>query len=230
MITDRVILEKIEQQPKQAAGFKQLVRELRARGDNRRELSDRLEKMVRRGELVEIEGGRYALPREASRRNLVAGRLSMHRDGYGFVTPDDPATREKVSGDIYISPGATANAMHGDKVLVEMGPVRDDGRAEGRILRVTTRTHETVVGTSHYGERQNYVVPIDEKITQEIVIPPGFEWPQKPTTDGTEDTHGSQQDRRGIEEHRVIGTEARRRQVPKQVPGAGKWSDLDGVV
>jgi ribonuclease R len=232
MISDKSILEKIEQQPKQAAGFKQLVRELRARGDNRRELSERLEKMVRRGELVEIEGGRYALPREASRRNLVTGRLSMHRDGYGFVTPDDPATREKVSGDIYISPAATANAMHGDKVLVEMGPVRGDGRAEGRILRIATRAHDTVVGTFHYGERQNYVVPIDEKITQEIVIPPGLEWPEKLTTEGTEDAQRSQakQHARGLDQHRVIGTEARRREVPKHAPGAEKWNDLDGVV
>jgi ribonuclease R len=230
MISDKAILEKIEQQPKQAAGFKQLVRELRARGDNRRELSERLEKMVRRGELVEIEGGRYALPREASRRNLVTGRLSMHRDGYGFVTPDDPATREKVSGDIYISPAATANAMHGDKVLVEMGPVRGDGRAEGRILRIATRAHDTVVGTFHYGERQNYVVPIDEKITQEIVIPAGLERPAKLTTEDTEDTQRSREDRRGLEQHRVIGTEARRREVPKHAPGTEKWDDLDGVV
>lgn len=232
MISDRAILDKIEQQPKQAAGFKQLVRELRVRGESRRELSERLEKMVRQGELVEIDGGRYALPREAKRRNLVTGRLSMHRDGYGFVTPDDPTAKEKLSGDIYISPGATANAMHGDRVLVEMGPVRADGRAEGRILRVATRAHETVVGTFHYGERQNYVVPIDEKITQEIIIPLGLEWPQKDHRADAEDAEEQAQQKhaRGLEQHRVIGKEARRREVPGRAPGAEKWDDLDGVV
>ena len=237
MITDRIILEKIEQQPKQAAGFKQLVRELRVRGDNRRELSERLEKMVSRGELVEIDGGRYALPKEARRRNIVTGRLSMHRDGYGFVTPDDAATRKEISGDIYISPGATMNAMHGDRVMVEVGQVRADGRAEGRILRVATRAHETVVGTFHYGERQNYVVPIDEKITQEIIIPSGLEWPTEHREDAG-DTEGTKHKKpRGLEEHRVIGTEARRREIPKTPaqakPGLGRgtrWEDLDGVV
>ena len=55
--------------------------------------------------------------------------------------------------------------------------VADDGRAEGRILRVLTRGNPTVVGTFHYGLRQNYVQPIDEKITKQIIIPRGMEWP-----------------------------------------------------
>ncbi len=56
--------------------------------------------------------------------------------------------------------------MHGDQVLVELGRKRDDGRAEGRILRVLTRGNPTVVGTFHHGSRHNYVTPIDEKVTQ----------------------------------------------------------------
>ena len=42
MISDSAILRKIEQQPKQNAGFKQLVRELRAHGAERRHLEERL--------------------------------------------------------------------------------------------------------------------------------------------------------------------------------------------
>ena len=68
--------------------------------------------------------------------------------------------------------------MHGDQVLVEVGTIRPDGRAEGRIIRPVNRAHTTVVGTFHYGSRYNYVTPIDEKIRQEIVIPPGMEYPE----------------------------------------------------
>ncbi len=50
-------------------------------------------------------------------------------------------------------------------------------RGEARILRVLTRGNPTVVGTFHYGSRQNYVTPIDEKVTREIIIPRGMEWP-----------------------------------------------------
>ena len=71
--------------------------------------------------------------------------------------------------------------MHGDRVLVEIGNIRPDGRAEGRIVRLIGRAHATVVGKFHYGSRRNYVTPIDQKITQEIVIPAGMEIPSEPS-------------------------------------------------
>jgi ribonuclease R len=64
--------------------------------------------------------------------------------------------------------------MHGDRVLVEISSFRPDGRAEGRILRSIARAHPTVVGIFHYDRRHNYVKPIDEKVTQEIMIPRGW--------------------------------------------------------
>ncbi len=214
MLSDRVILDKIDRQPKQTAGFKQLVRELGVHGDQRRELNQRLERLVERGELVEIPGERYAIPRAAG-RNLVLGRLSMHRDGYGFVIPESADVKQRLSGDIFVPAVAIGTAMHGDRVLVEMGAVRD-GRAEGRIVRVAGRVHPTVVGTFHYGTRFNYVTPIDEKITQEIVIPRGMEQP-KSTAESVEGK--SSKDRAAV--HRVLGQEARRRT---------EFADLENVV
>src|SRR5262249_49495266 len=156
------ILRQIERQPSRAAGYKQLVRELGLRGgEERRELDERLRKLVARGELVENGRDRYALPSAPSRSNLVAGTLSMHRDGCGFVTPENAELRQRISGDIYIAPPEIGVAMHGDRVLVEIGPIRPDGRAEGRIVKVARRRHNTVVGTFHYGERFNYVKPYD---------------------------------------------------------------------
>ena len=106
----------------------------------------------------------------------------MHRDGFGFVIPDpsslQPALKARLAGDIFIPPPAVGNAMHGDRVLVDIGAIRPDGRAEGRIVRSVTRAHPTMVGIFHYVSRHNYVKPIDRKITQEIVIPPGMEYPE----------------------------------------------------
>jgi len=45
MLSDSAILKKIERQPKRAAGFKQLVRELGLHGEQRRELDDRLDRI-----------------------------------------------------------------------------------------------------------------------------------------------------------------------------------------
>jgi ribonuclease R len=181
MLSDSAILKKIEQQPKRSAGFKQLVRELGLRGEQRRELDDRLDRLVGAGRLVKVDSDHYAIPSASTSKNTIVGRLSMHRDSYGFVLPDPKSLGSRfknLAGDIFIPPPFIGNAMHGDQVLVEVGTIRPDGRAEGRILRPVNRAHTTVVGTFHYGSRHNYVVPIDDKIRQEIVIPPGGEHPE----------------------------------------------------
>ena len=198
------ILNHIERLPNQTAGYKQLARELRVRdAQGRRLLAERLHQLVVSGRLLEAGRDRFAIPaRAAKQMNLVSGRLSMHRDGYGFVTPDDKAVRDKISGDVYIAPNATSGAMHGDHVLVEIGPVRADGRAEGQILRIAERRHNLVVGKFHYGERHNYVTPMDEKITQIILIPEGKEVPD----DDARRQYGGRSTA-----HRVIGDEAKPR-------------------
>ncbi len=88
MLSDATILKHIARQPKHQAGYKQLVRELGVHGGERRELNDHLQKLVKSGALIPIDSDRYALPQAAADKNLVAGRLSMHRDGFGFVIPD----------------------------------------------------------------------------------------------------------------------------------------------
>jgi ribonuclease R len=207
MISDAAILKKIEHQPKRTAGFKQLVRELGIHGDARRELSERLKRLVSSKQLVQVDSDRYAIPQAATNKNLIVGRLSMHRDGFGFVIPDatslDERLKARLSGDIFIPPPAVGSAMHGDRVLVEITAFRPDGRAEGRIVRPLHRAHSTVVGLFHYGNRHNYVTPIDQKISQEILIPPGLELPEKASDDG-------QRKKTKKSVHRVLGQEVAR--------------------
>ena len=221
MVPESAILKKIEHQPRHIANFKQLVRELGIRGDERRRFAELLEKMVARGELMEVDGDRYALPKTPQKSNLAVGRLIMHRDGYGFVVPDDPALKERLNGDIFVSPQAIGSSMHGDRVLVELGRVRPDGRAEGRIVRVVFRAQPTVVGTFHYGSRYNYVTPMDEKIAQDIVIPRGAEVPEKHVAEEPAEQR-ARRPKQTESRHRVLGEEAKRR--------AGSWEDLEGVV
>jgi len=253
MLTDQAILRHIERQPHHSAGYKQLVRELNLRGDDRRLLVERLEALVKSACLIETGRDRYTLAEHAAaRQNLIAGRLTMHRDGYGFVIPNagqrrldaptpspkaggrvgHPAGAGQISGDIFIPPPAIGSAMHGDQVLVELTRKKDDGRAEGRILRVLTRGNPTVVGTFHRGPRQNYVTPSDEKVTQQVIIPRGMEWPseeyEKESPAGTHPLAKSGRDvgeekpkrKKPAERDRVLGKEARQQE----------WSDLENVV
>jgi ribonuclease R len=224
MLSDSAILRHIARQPKQTASHKQLLRELGAKASNRRELTDRLYALVSKGELLHVEGERYAIPHAAKGRNMLVGRLTMHRDGYGFVIPEatslDPSLKARLSGDVFIPPHAIGSSMHGDRVLVEVSAVKTDGRAEGRIIRSMSRAHPTVVGIFHYGKRHNYVKPIDEKVTQEIVIPPGMEYP--PSTPLTAPAKSRD---------RVIGDEAAvHTDFLGTDPEGNASQDLEGVV
>jgi ribonuclease R len=229
MLSDSVILKHIARQPKKTAGFKQLVRELGLHGDERGELDARLRKLVAGGALFRDDSDRYALPSTtATDKNLVAGRLSMHRDGFGFVTPDPKslhaAFKSRLTGDIFIAPHLISNAMHGDLVLVDVSNVRPDGRAEGRIVRPVMRANPSVVGTFHYGGRGNYVKAFDSKITQEILIPPGMEYPDASEVSDLQELEpqrAARPQKRKTSVDRVLGKEA--------AQGA-EWDDLEGVV
>ena len=72
-LSDSAILKKIERQPKRTAGFKQLVRELGLHGDARRELSERLQRLVSSGQLVQVDSDRYAIPKAAAGKNFWSG-------------------------------------------------------------------------------------------------------------------------------------------------------------
>ena len=105
----------------------------------------------------------------------VPGRLSVHRDGYAFVIPDDPL--DGVTGDIFIPPAAVKNAMHGDRVVARLTRMGRAGRAEGEISRILHRAHPSVVGVFRIRRRRCYVEPHDDRIKQWILIPDGLELP-----------------------------------------------------
>jgi ribonuclease R len=223
-LSDSAILRHIARQPKKTASHKQLLRELGVKGEARRELTDRLHALVGKGELLAVEGERYAIPQAAKGRNMLVGRLTMHRDGYGFVIPEatslDENLKARLAGDVFIPPHAVGSSMHGDRVLVEVSAVRNDGRAEGRIIRSLARAHPTVVGIFHYGRHNNYVKPIDEKVTQEIVIPPGMEKPKTLTAEDAESAEKGKSGKAKVQ-HRVIGDDA---------AVHADWQDLEGIV
>ncbi len=232
MLSDSIILRHIDRQPKKTAGHKQLLRELGVKGDARRELADRLDALVKKGELLQVDSDRYAIPQAKSGSNMLVGRLSMHRDGFGFVIPDanalDANLKTRLAGDVFIPPHATGSSMHGDRVLVEISAFRTDGRAEGRIVRSVARAHPTVVGIFRYGRHHNTVKPIDEKVAQEIIIPPGLEYPDTSVSCVTSvvkseksQPPGTQKAQRKKSLDRVMGDEAARHT---------DWQDLEGVV
>jgi ribonuclease R len=246
--SDSTILRHIERQPKKVASHKQLLHDFGARGDARRELADRLYALVKKGELRQVDGAHYAIPQTQAKpgRNTLVGRLSMHRDGYGFVIPDaatlDPNLKARLAGDVFIPPPATGSSMHGDRVLVEVTSFRPDGRAEGRILRSVARAHPTVVGIFHYDRRHNYVKPIDEKVSQEIIIPPGMEIPTgmeipqssvtsvAPAVKALASSSNKSPEKNKTRSSDASPKESKDRVIGDQAARHTNWQDLEGVV
>ena len=74
MLSDSIILKKIERQPKRTAGFKQMVRELAVRGDDRRELSERLKNWS------PTDNWCRSIPTVMPCRKLPAGKESWRSD------------------------------------------------------------------------------------------------------------------------------------------------------
>jgi ribonuclease R len=208
-MTDRELVRRIERSPGQRAGYKQLVRELGlGGGKERRLLVEQLMRLTARGQLVKVDRDSWSLPRAAAtRENLFAGKLDLHRDGFGFVRPE--VKQGSGDDDIFIPPNEINGAMQGDQVLVELSPPRNDGRCLGRIVRVLSRRNPTIVGIFRYSksdrEGGNLVVPFDDRMTQPILIPFGMELPVE-TLRATP--------------HRVLGEEALAR----------KFDSLEGLV
>jgi len=183
------------------ASLEDLRRSLEVRRSSRPALLQMLAKLKKRGLVEELSHGRFLL-RQTSRpqqpsskqpptpgqpiekfpqhkavsRDEIKGRLVLHQDGYGFVVPD--IAIPNLDGDLFIPRDFVEDAMHGDHVIAKI--TRLSGapgarRAEGRILRVVSRAHPSVVGLFRYTSRGCVVVPYDPRVQHEIELPPGEE-------------------------------------------------------
>jgi len=172
-MTDRALIDHISRLPHARANFKQLVREVGAKGGEREGLEAALARLTERGDLIELRSGHYVVT--ARSREFAIGRLNVHRDGYGFLISEKPL--EGIQGDVFLPPESAAKAMHGDRVLVRIVRVEAGGRADGEIVKVLKRAHPTVVGEFRLHRRGQFVVPQDQRIQQWIEIPEGLEFP-----------------------------------------------------
>jgi len=219
--TDAEILKVFERQPDKTFRLRELIVELELRSSDAPELKHALKQLAKQRRILYLKKGHLTLDRhgrgatqaaagaapspvpkpKAGRSGLISGRLIAHRDGYGFVVPDD----SRVGADIFIPPLGMHSALHGDRVEIHViekrevrgaqarsgqgrrgpsgkgpGRDRDSGlRLEGRIVNVTERAQKTVVGEFRCGTRGNFVVPYDRHIPFEIIIPRGDEWPSE---------------------------------------------------
>lgn len=103
--------------------------------------------------------------KKKKKRPEIAGTLSKHKRGFGFVRTEDG------EGDIYISARSIHGAMDGDRVLVDLIPQALWGSSrEGIIIKILQRNTEEVAGTFEKSKKFGFVIPDGKKGGEDIFV------------------------------------------------------------
>ena len=121
-----------------------------------------VDRLVADGSVLRLKGNRL---KAATSADLVTGRLTVHRDGFGFVIPDGDGE------DIFIPARYLRESLHGDRVEVRVVSQKVDGKREGRIVRTLERGLKRLVGSYREERDGGVVVAADLRIAQEVRIP-----------------------------------------------------------
>jgi ribonuclease R len=124
-------------------------------------LTRRLNAMERDGQIKPSRNGAYQL---AHQPNFIEGRVSGHRDGYGFLTPEDG------SEDIFLPEKEMQKVLHGDRVQIRIAGTDRRGRPEGTIVEVLERANTHVIGRLLNENGVWIVAPEDKRIGQDILL------------------------------------------------------------
>ena len=123
------------------------------------------------GRVVQNRAGSFLVAR---RIDVVAGRIEGHRDGHGFLAPDDAGPW------VYLPPAEMRQVLHGDRAAVRVAGQDARGRATGTIVEVLERGSRRIVGRLHAEHGVTFLVPEDRRIAQDIMVPPAQAGKAKP--------------------------------------------------
>jgi ribonuclease R len=138
-----------------------LARMLGVKPEETEGLTRRLNAMERDGQIKPDRDGNYQL---AHSSNFIEGRVSGHRDGFGFLIPDD------ASADIFLPEKEMQKVLNGDRVQVRIVGTDRRGRPEGTIVEVVSRANTHVIGRLLNENGVWIVAPEDKRIGQDILL------------------------------------------------------------
>ncbi|MBS4021839.1 MAG: ribonuclease R [Dethiobacter sp.] len=122
-----------------------------------------LEEMEQEGKIIKTRYGRYGIP---EKMNLVAGTLQGNQAGFGFIIPD-----VRTQSDVFVPSNQMNGAMHGDRVVARVLGGGNGRKSEGEIIRILQRRSKYVVGRYEASRQFGFVVPDDQRISQDIFVP-----------------------------------------------------------
>ena len=126
-------------------------------------LRRRLIAMVRDGQLLRNRKGAYG---PIADMEVIAGRVIGHKDGFGFLVPDDGGE------DLFLGPRQMRMVFHGDRALARVSNVDSRGRREGLIVQVLEHNTQQIVGRFFEESGACFVQSANQRINQDILIDP----------------------------------------------------------
>ena len=90
--------------------------------------------------------------------------MQGHRDGHGFVTPDDG------SPDLYLPPNEMRAVLHRDRVKARIATYDRKGRPEGRVVEIVERSQQPIIGRLLQENGVWLVAPEDKRYGQDVLI------------------------------------------------------------
>lgn len=148
----------------------EISKKLGLSSDDRAALRSVLSDMVQRGEIALIRKERYVLPEIA---DLVTGVIQIHAGGGAHILSEKPGQK-----DLFIAAQNTGTAMNGDRVVARIlhegrQQRRDADKAEGSVIKILVRAHDSIVGTLQKTKNFIYVIPDDPRLGHDVYVHPG---------------------------------------------------------
>ncbi|GJL81970.1 MAG: ribonuclease R [marine bacterium B5-7] len=122
-----------------------------------------LNALIKSGTIIRNRRNRFAL---SDRMDMVTGRVSGHRDGFGFVE------RSGEGPDLYLTPREMQRVLHGDKVLARVKQIDSRGRHEGTLVALIEQGPRHLVGRFVQDRGMGYVVPDDSRYSVDVAVHP----------------------------------------------------------
>jgi ribonuclease R len=138
-----------------------IARTLKVKPDAVEVLTRRLNAMQRDGQIASDGAGNYSL---ADHSGFIAGKVSAHREGFGFVVPDQGGE------DLFLNDKEMQKVLHGDRVMAKVTGTDRRGRLEGTIVEVVSRANTHVIGRLLKEDGIWIVAPEDKRIGQDILV------------------------------------------------------------
>jgi len=129
---------------------------------SRNQIIKNLHKLAGQKEIEEIERGKFQITTSAE---YYIGTVDMASRGNAYIVCED------LDEDVFIAANKMQKALHGDTVEFYVYNRKKNGKKEGEITQIITRSRTDYVGVVQLNEKFAFVVPDSNKMPVDVFVP-----------------------------------------------------------